>query len=402
MGGHQLRSIANLVTRDWQTADEYKADEKIKASTVQFRKAVARGASRTRMQKLLDLEVEYIRTVFWKYPIRLKDGTRAYKRVEYKVPKEWIYASTITGGAGVGRLDRLPDILETKLPKFDSRVHLSKTVRDYYGNEMTNDFWKKLHRLFPEMVNADPIHLAQVMHTYKADNIMGALPGFIQRSLHRKYAGQLAKFITKIREMGVNRPLEETRFIDDYTAALIRMKAHADMKKMKQHWGNPEQDLWHRGLNPLLRSEREIAKLPSKRKDVVSVWVEAIANICGVRKIEALRRLTIALGAKSEKGTPEMLLALSGIMPEKLLMKAVMGEIAFDNILGGWVATEVEQTIRNEGIWRCLEVLTSTRSGLNQKMIKDEAELQSAMYIYEQRCLEIIEADEEFRNTLTA
>jgi hypothetical protein len=342
------------------------------------------------LQKLLFAEIEYIRTVFWQYTSKDRYGEKQKHRVEYKVPYEWILSSTVSNGAGVGTLLEAPQLLQRKLPKFINKVHLSKTVRDYYGDQMTKDFWSKLHRLFPEMVEADPIHLAQVMHTYKADNIMGALPGFIHRSLYKKYTGQLARFITQIRDYGISNKGREVELLDQVTNQLIEQQAEMDMAKMHKHWFDVEIDLWHRGLNPFTIAEREIAKLPSKRKDVVAVWVEAISNICGVRKMDALGRLTIALGGRSSKGVPEMLGWFGDVMPEKLAYKALMGEIAFDNIVGGWVSAEVEQTIRNEAIWRVMEVLTSTRTGLTVKQVEDKESLQLGVHIYEKKCLEII------------
>jgi hypothetical protein len=400
MQGHQLRSIANIVTRDWQSAEDYREDEKLKATVNQFRKATSRGADREMLELLLQREIEEYRKVKRSRPIRKMDGTREYVDVISKIPREWIESSVLNNGAGIGSITKEPEIRRYVLPKLKTRVHLSKRVRDYYGDEMTNDFWKKLHKLFPEMVNADPIHLAQIKHTYKADNIMGALPTFIKRSLNKKYAKQIEEYIKKIRELRTSgRAREVAEIIGEAQHIAIRNEARSDIAKMMRYWDTTEIRLWHREINPMLMAEREIAKLPSKRKDVVSAWVESLMNLCGVSQWDALGRLTIALGSKDT--LPELLPWMESVMPAKLAYQAIMGEITFDNILGGYVAPEVEQTVRNEAIWRAMEVISSMRGkNLNVKMIATKAQLQAAVRTYESEVRDVVLGDKDIYNRL--
>lgn len=345
-GGHVLRSIANCVTRDWQTREDYYADEKVKAMLIQFRKTTARGCSINVMQAIFDSEMEFYRTMSVSLPVA--QGTMIVKQKhKIQIPREWFYGSVLENASGCGQLSRPAARLSNTIPTLRARVHINRYVRQFYGSQMTDDYWRKMHRLFPRMGQLDRDTLAEVKHTFQADNIMSSLPTHVYKSNKRKYINMVSKFLSK---------WQPVRYVaDEYTDGdtEARYQARLDADLWRRRWTNLEVDVWRFGLNPLLAAERAIARMPSKRKDTLMLWTKALA---GAENIDLTNAMIQVVSITTEaRGDTNELTQLQTVFSRRVLLDAILGLIPFDAIVDGHMSSEVCQLVRNTAIRRAME-----------------------------------------------
>lgn len=385
VGGHVLRSIANIVTRDWQASSDFLPEEKVVAMTVQMRKAVARGANAGIMQQLHKHELDFYRTfqteVKW-----IENREWRKEKMRIKVPSLYFSGSVLNNLAGAGTVTEAPIDLGIRLPKKRIEVSIPKFIRQYYGSEMSDDFWKKAHRLFPMMSEMQYFELAQIKHTMQADNIMGSLPGYVLAIMKRRYAQELTKYCAKL-----NRALRNSQVEHGLAVSCPEIAMHAllDLEEMTTHWLDCGYNLWNYDLNPLLAMERSVAKLPSKRKDLLRLWATAYSRHFGTTLYNGLVQVGAITSSKGELSS--WLTGATSVMSEELACKAALGLIPFDNCLGGTLATEIEQLIRNNAIWHaCLLMLSK------QRLLTNKTALQRLVRDYELTIVTLLNG--EFRN----
>lgn len=383
MRGHLQRSIANIITRDWQSGEEYTPEEKIKSVISQVRRAVTRGAVEERILALQDSEVRFHRRItvpIRRYDSQLGKFIKVAEKV-MKIPKISLYTSTVNGGFGLIRKTRdSTRLLQFDLPKKRIKVSIPKWVRESYGNEMTNDFWKKMHAKFPTMKNADIVELAQLKHTFKADNIMGSLPSIARKIMKRSYTKQMAQYIAEVNDQRFNdiRGMPAKSLTGMYLIDLMK-GAINDLQRVRKFWLRPEINLYQYGINPMTTAEREVAKLPGHRKDVLRLWGKALSKTADIDLFDAM--LQVAAMVSEGGSMANVMFNLTSGFTREMATKITLGLIPFDDILSGFVCTEAAQLLRDTAIWRTTRAMRE-----HAKIIDDKRQLQMGVRCYEETC----------------
>lgn len=373
VGGHLLRSLSNIITRDWQASEDHRPEERVTASTVQFRKAISRGARADVMEKLWQTQLDFYRRVVVTDSWFSNQQWHRRKR-EAMIPREYFIGSVIERGSGCGTPISPPKRLKVMLPKHITPSHVPKSVRKQYGDEMTSDFWRHAHEKFPMMRELEYWELAQIVHTMQADNIMGSLPPFAKAIMKRRYADDIKRYIIRNNRIAKNNSEREETF-GQLEIHMMNMAVH-DVHEMVRHWLDYEYKLWNYSLNPMLAMERAVAKLPSKRKDLLRLWATAFARHYQVSMYSALTHVGVMVSSTGEMS--QWLLNIAGFVSEKMAVRMAFGLVPFDNILGGRVCTELEQLFRNNAVWRAFEHLLNTGH-----IIDKELSLQQGVRAYE-------------------
>jgi len=377
VGGHVLRSIANLVTRDWQSSVDFYPEEKVRALTIQFRKALARGGLMRQLDAIFKSELNFYSTV--KTKVKILNHRNEVKTVEreIRVPREWFFGSVLDNASGAGGLRESASRLTTTLPKLTSRIHINRYIRGYYGSQMTDDYWRKIHKMFPMMGKLDRDTLAEVKHTFQADNIMGSLPGYVNKSNKFKYISNLKHFLKKFVT-----PFYVSDEIDNEARDAI-MTGFRDFHFIQKNWIKLEIDVWRFGLNAFTMAERALAKMPSKRKDVLMLWVKALAGEVNIDILEAMIQVIAITG--NDKIMLSDIISLEDLFDRKILLKVLLGLVPFDGILDGYLSSEVVQLIRNTAIYRAIAYARGR--GI---IIKDKKFMQKYVRMYEMAVKECI------------